>query len=110
MIVLHSTLTFVPRIMITTNIVRKVHNGSIGFNTLIIGSRNKAKETLLEIQNLKKSSGYFFKGYISTNGGPDMMLDTGLKKLGDYKSLKMLLKTIKLKKLSLLQSQKNMRK
>ena len=87
LIVLHSTFTFIPRIVITTNIVRKVHNGSIGFNTLIIGSRNKAKETLLEIQNLKKSSGYFFKGYISTNGGPDMMLDTGLKKLGDYKSL-----------------------
>ena len=88
LIVLHTTLTFIPRIIITTNIVRKVHNGFIGFNTLIIGSRNKAKETLLEIQNLKKSSGYFFKGYISTNGGPDMMLDTGLKKLGDYEALK----------------------
>ena len=54
LIVLHTTLTFIPRIIITTNIVRKVHNGFIGFNTLIIGSRNKAKETLLEIQNLKK--------------------------------------------------------
>lgn len=93
LIVLHSTLTFIPRIILTTNIVKKVHNGSIGFNTLIIGSRNKAKETLLEIQSLKKSSGYFFKGYISTNGGPDMMLDTGLTKLGDYSALEDVIKS-----------------
>ena len=85
---LHTTLTFLPRIIITSNLVSKIHKGKIGFNTLIIGSRNKAKETLLEIRGLKKSSGYFFKGYISTNGGPDMMTTTGLDKLGDYSDLK----------------------
>ena len=87
-IILHTTLTFLPRIIITSNLVSKIHKGKIGFNTLIIGSRNKAKETLLEIRGLKKSSGYFFKGYISTNGGPDMMTTTGLEKLGDYIDLK----------------------
>ena len=87
-IILHTTLTFLPRIIITSNLVSKIHKGKIGFNTLIIGSRNKAKETLLEIRGLKKSSGYFFKGYISTNGGPDMMTNTGLEKLGDYSDLK----------------------
>ena len=85
---LHTTLTFLPRIIITSNLVSKIHKGEIGFNTLIIGSRNKAKETLLEIRGLKKSSGYFFKGYISTNGGPDMMTTTGLDKLGYYSDLK----------------------
>ena len=87
-IILHTTLTFLPRIIITSNLVSKIHKGKIGFNTLIIGSSNKAKETLLEIRGLKKSSGYFFKGYISTNGGPDMMTTTGLEKLGDYSDLK----------------------
>ena len=87
-IFLHTTLTFLPRIIITSNLVSKIHKGKIGFNTLIIGSRNKAKETLLEIRGLKKSSGYFFKGYISTNGGPDMMTTTGIDKLGDYIDLK----------------------
>ena len=87
-IILHTTLTFLPRIIITSNLVSKIHKGKIGFNTLIIGSRNKAKETLLEIRGLKKSSGYFFKGYISTNGGSDMMTTTGLEKLGDYIDLK----------------------
>ena len=87
-IILHTTLTFLPRIIITSNLVSKIHKGKIGFNTLIIGSRNKAKETLLEIRGLKKSSGYFFKGYISTNGGSDMMTTTGLEKLGDYSDLK----------------------
>ena len=87
-IFLHTTLTFLPRIIITSNLVSKIHKGEIGFNTLIIGSRNKAKETLLEIRGLKKSSGYFFKGYISTNGGPDMMTTTGIDKLGDYIDLK----------------------
>ncbi len=93
---LHCIFTFIPRIALTTNIVKKVHNGLIGFNTLIIGSRNKAKETLLEILSLKKSSGYFFKGYISTNGGQDMMTETGLKKLGDYHTLKEVIEKYKI--------------
>jgi len=80
-------LTLFPRFCITTNIVNKIHHKKIGFPTLIIGSKQKAKEAYEEIQQLKKSTGHFFKGYISTNGGEDVMKLTRLEKLGDYNDL-----------------------
>ena len=82
--ILHVLLTLIPRIIITTNTVNKIHNGKIGFNTLIIGSKQKAFETYEEITQLKKSSGHFFKGYVTTNGGKDEMQSSGVDKLGDY--------------------------
>jgi len=82
--ILQVLLTLIPRIIITTNTVNKIHNGKIGFNTLIIGSKQKAFETYEEITQLKKSSGHFFKGYVTTNGGKDEMQSSGVDKLGDY--------------------------
>ena len=85
--ILHTTLTFIPRILITSDTVSKIHKGKVGFNTLIIGSKQKAKDTVEEIKQLKKASGHFFIGYITTNGGEDIMQSTGIKKLGHYKDL-----------------------
>ena len=65
--ILQVLLTLIPRIIITTNTVNKIHNGKIGFNTLIIGSKQKAFETYEEITQLKKSSGHFFKGYVTVS-------------------------------------------
>jgi exopolysaccharide biosynthesis polyprenyl glycosylphosphotransferase len=89
---LHTLLTLIPRLVITSNTVKKIHNGKIGFNTLIIGSKQKAKETLEEIKQLKKLTGHFFIGYITTNGGEDIMQSTGLQKLGKYEDVEGMIK------------------
>jgi len=89
---LHTSLTFIPRIALTSRTVKKVHTGKIGFSTLLIGSKQKAKETVEEIHQLKKATGHFFKGYITTNGGKDIMASTGLTKLGDYQQLGAIIK------------------
>ncbi len=85
--IIHISITFIPRILITSNTVKKIHLGKIGFNTLLIGSKQKAKDTLEEINQLKKATGHFFKGYITTNGGEDIMSTTGITKLGSYQQL-----------------------
>ncbi|MFL2585801.1 MAG: sugar transferase [Parvicellaceae bacterium] len=85
--IIHISITFIPRILITSNTVKKIHLGKIGFNTLLIGSKQKAKDKVEEINQLKKATGHFFKGYITTNGGEDIMRTTGMTKLGNYQQL-----------------------
>ena len=94
--ILHTFLTLIPRLLITSNTVNKIHSGKIGFNTLIIGSKQKAKDTFEEIRQLKKASGHFFLGYITTNGGEDIMQTSGIKKLGHYQHVEKIIKEYKI--------------
>jgi exopolysaccharide biosynthesis polyprenyl glycosylphosphotransferase len=67
-------LTYIPRLSITTYINKRIHNGQIGFNTIIVGHDEmavKAYETVLKQQS---RSGHFFIGYIRVDDThPDMM-------------------------------------
>jgi exopolysaccharide biosynthesis polyprenyl glycosylphosphotransferase len=81
-------LTVIPRILITTSIVRKVHSGKIGFNTLIIGGNEKALTIYREINQLKNSPGYLFKGFISTNGIDKILEKSGLPYFGKLAQLR----------------------
>jgi exopolysaccharide biosynthesis polyprenyl glycosylphosphotransferase len=64
--------------------VSSIHQKKIGFNTILIGSEKKAKDIFNEINNLKKGTGHFFIGYVSTANSKDFIGETGLNKLGDY--------------------------
>ena len=92
LLVTHTTLTLFPRIVLTSNIVKKIHQKKIGFNTLIIGSSQKAKDTFLEITNLKKGTGHFFIGYVSTNDAKDQLFQSGLKNHGNYNGISKIIK------------------
>tara|TARA_B100001287_G_scaffold226189_1_gene195904 strand:- start:31974 stop:33371 length:1398 start_codon:yes stop_codon:yes gene_type:complete len=94
--ILHSLLTLIPRFIITSSTVNKIHSRKIGFNTLIIGSKQKAIDTLEEIRQLKKASGHFFLGYVTTNGGEDIMQSSGIKKLGSYQDVEQIIKNHKI--------------
>ena len=67
-------LTYIPRVSITSYINKRIHNGQIGFNTIIVGHDEmavKAYETVLQ-QNPR--SGHFFIGYIRVDDThPDKM-------------------------------------
>ena len=85
---LHFAITFIPRIFITSRLVKKVHSRQIGFNTLIIGSGNKAFEIYSEIMEMKKSPGFVFLGY--SNVLPDALAfqNTPLENLGHFDAIK----------------------
>ena len=68
-------LTFTFRIILTTNIVKRIHLKKIGFNTLIIGGNEKAYETYQEINDGKNYGGNIFKGYIRVNGKDTILKD-----------------------------------
>lgn len=72
----HFITTFIGRYIIISNLVRQVHNKKIGFNTLIIGGNKKALEVYQELTSQKKNyGGYFFKGFIKTNGKDNILKD-----------------------------------
>jgi exopolysaccharide biosynthesis polyprenyl glycosylphosphotransferase len=79
--------TFFFRFLLTSNTVKKVHRGEIGFNTLIIGGGKAAAGIVDEINALSKSPGYRFKGFIPYNGEDVRMNSTGLEALGVYQDI-----------------------
>ena len=88
---LHFLLTFIPRFIITSLLVRKIHKGQFGFNTLIIGGSEKAIEIIDELQKLKQGSGHLLKGFVNINGS-DFKLSEHLPFLGHIDDIKQIIK------------------
>lgn len=85
--VVHFSFTFLARLIFATRIVKAVHNRKIFFNTLIIGSDEKALKLFTEMQNEKKSSGNKFIGFVNVNGNGQYAFNNELPHLGDYTNL-----------------------
>lgn len=83
---LQFTLSFIPRLVITSITVARVHSSKIGFNTLLVGGNERAVQTLMEIKELRKSPGNRFVGFVSVNGG-DNLLDSELTHFGKFNGI-----------------------
>jgi FlaA1/EpsC-like NDP-sugar epimerase len=79
---LHFLFTLTPRLILTTYLVKRIHSGKFGFNTIILGGSDKAIEIYEDIQKLKKNSGHRFIGFVNINGS-DFKLSEKLKHLGE---------------------------
>jgi exopolysaccharide biosynthesis polyprenyl glycosylphosphotransferase len=60
----HFVLTLIPRLLITSAIIRNIRKGKIRFNTLLIGGGNPAVEIFHELQTQKAPCGNHFVGFI----------------------------------------------
>jgi exopolysaccharide biosynthesis polyprenyl glycosylphosphotransferase len=90
---IHFFTTYFFRFIISTNIVHKIHNRKIGFNTLMVGSNENAWNLYEEMQSQKKSSGNKFVGFVTVENknGKSHLLMQKLKHLGEFKELKKLI-------------------
>ncbi len=61
---IHFTLTYIPRLIITSHTVRAVHSRQLGFSTVMIGSGPRALQTYNDLENQETYSGNLFIGYI----------------------------------------------
>lgn len=64
----HFVFTYVPRVLITTHTANLVHTRQLGFPTLLIGSKDKAYHTYLDLDNQEVYSGNLFVGFMPVNG------------------------------------------
>lgn len=80
---IHFLLTYIPRLIITTNTAHKIQSGRLGFNTIIIGGNEKALEIFEEIQSQERSTGNKIVGYVHVKNGKNNLLDGYLPNLGE---------------------------
>ncbi|MDF2452921.1 MAG: hypothetical protein K0S26_2425, partial [Bacteroidota bacterium] len=87
---LHFLITAILRFILSTITNYKIDQGKIGFNTVIIGSNQRALKIYDEITSSYKSSGNRFIGFIHLDekNGFSEQLKQKLKHLGEYKDLK----------------------
>lgn len=81
-------LTYIPRLCITTKVNHNIRDGKIGFNTIIVGSDEKAVQTFEMVMSQKSRSGNLILGYVKIDEEADDQLVGKLKCLGDIGHLK----------------------
>lgn len=79
--------TGILRIILLTRAKRQLQLGVVAYNTIIIGSDQRAQAIYHEITNYKKSLGYAFVGYVEANGNNGSELDKHMPCLGNIKQL-----------------------
>ena len=60
----HFVITSFFRFLLTTRTALRIHNKVIGFNTLIIGSNEKAEILFKDLESEQKSSGHILLGFL----------------------------------------------
>lgn len=81
-------LTYIPRMLMTTHINRMIHNGVIGFKTLIIGSDEIALNTYQSVVKQNIRSGNFIVGYVSLPNSEDHTISSVLPCMGGINDLR----------------------
>ena len=89
---LQFSLTYIGRLVITTATARKIHNGTIGFNTLIIGSNGNACAIYKEITGQKFSSGNIIVGFVNVFDKDVYKVEKYIPHLGNYKDVAQVIK------------------
>lgn len=84
---LHAGITIPVKITLTSQIVKGVHNRKIYFNTILIGSNEKALSLYKEMENQTVSSGNKFVGFVHVDNNIKL-LNPFLNHLGSVKELK----------------------
>ena len=96
---LQFTLTYIPRLLITTITINNINSGKIGYKTLIIGSDRVA---LTVYQNIIKQTPYvekYFLGYVQVPDEQDESIATKLPCLGILENLTAIVKEYQVKEL-----------
>jgi exopolysaccharide biosynthesis polyprenyl glycosylphosphotransferase len=86
----HFCLTLVPRLILVSWMVKRIHSGRSGFRTLLIGGSEKAVEVFTEIDQLPRGTNLFV-GFVNLNG-VDRYLEGQIPYLGHADQLENVLK------------------
>jgi exopolysaccharide biosynthesis polyprenyl glycosylphosphotransferase len=85
--VIHFTFTAIPRFLLISAIKKKLSKRIFGFNTILIGSGEKAMNLFKELNNERNNMGYKFVGYVNINGENNGNLSEFIPHLGQLKDL-----------------------
>ncbi len=84
---LHFGLTYIFRLILTTQTIHRIHKRKIGFNTLLIGSNKKAEKIYNEMTRQKRPAGNLFTGFVGVENNDDRLLRKYIPQLGGLDQL-----------------------
>lgn len=84
-------VTTIARMIILTRAKRQLQKGLVAYNTIVIGSDQRALNIYQEITHYKKSLGYAFTGYVEANGEHRSELEQYMPRLGNLQQLEEIL-------------------
>lgn len=86
----HFGFTSIFRLILSTNTNKKIHLRKFGFNTIIIGSNERALKMFTEVQALKYGIGNKFIGFVHIEGknGYSEELKKELPHIGEYQDIR----------------------
>lgn len=89
----HFVLTAVSRLILSSYTNKQIHDKRFGFNTIIIGSNERALKMFKEVNALKYGIGNKFIGFIHIEGknGYSELLKTELPHLGEYHDIRLII-------------------
>lgn len=70
LLIVHFALTYMLRLIVTSQTARRVHTRQIGFPTLMVGGGPKAYQTYLDLENQETYSGNHLVGYVDIASEP----------------------------------------
>lgn len=94
--IIHFVLTYIPRVCITTNTLRRIRTNKIGFSTIIIGSNGKALDIYKELMRDSRSCSNKFVGFVNTIEYKSYPLSDYMPHLGNCHDLKRIIKEHKI--------------
>ena len=92
-------LTYIPRLIITSDTIHKIHKRIYGFKTVIIGDGEKALELYNELQSQKKSQGYKIIGYVPINQNSSGRLQGIIPELGGIAEISQIVRNYQVEEL-----------
>lgn len=92
LLILQILITYIGRFILSTGTNKKIQNRTYGFNSILVGSNEKAIKLYLDLQNAKITNGFKFVGFVSVNGEDTSILKQHLPLLGNFKTLPQLIK------------------
>jgi exopolysaccharide biosynthesis polyprenyl glycosylphosphotransferase len=87
LLLLHLILTLIPRLVLTTRTIHKIHNRKIGFNTVIIGSNDRALKLYNEMNSDDHPSGNILIGFVRLDNRNGQLFEEQLPCLGEINDL-----------------------
>ncbi len=79
---------FLVHMTVTTRTNMRIRSRKMGFPTLLVGSQAQAWKIFQDLEGMRRSLGYEFKGFISLDGSRETALHGVLKHYGDLSRLK----------------------
>jgi exopolysaccharide biosynthesis polyprenyl glycosylphosphotransferase len=89
---LQTAATYFTRLLFLITAKRQLKNGSVFFNTLILGSNYNAAALYRSVTGNKEKTGYRITGFANTNGNEGSSLPPGLQNFGNITAVAAIIK------------------